>query len=100
MDPLNRIETKLDKILETQIEHSILLSRHTTLHEKNTADLEYHIARTNELQNKVERHEVKVDIQMEEALLPIKSIKWLGKVLAGCLVVASLIIAILKIKGQ
>jgi hypothetical protein len=42
----NRIDQKLDKILDKLSEHSAVLERHGVLHEKNAEELEKHIKRT------------------------------------------------------
>lgn len=48
---LDRLEAKIDKIIDKLEVHSKILARHSTLHEKNTEDLEDHIKRTNLLED-------------------------------------------------
>lgn len=57
MDQLTRIESKLDKVIDKQAEHSATLAVHSTLHAQNTKDLEHHIKRTDFLQAIVTRLE-------------------------------------------
>lgn len=54
MEPIDRIEGKLDKVLDKLSEHGELLARHTTLHEKNTSDLEEHMRRSDLLETRVD----------------------------------------------
>ena len=99
MDQLGRLETKIDRVLEKLSEHGEMLARHSELHNRNSDSLDEHIKRSNLLEQKLSRHEEEVGAKLEEALLPIKSIKWLGKILAALLVIASLIATTLKIQG-
>ena len=46
MNQLDKIESKLDRILDRLGEHSIVLERHGILHEKNAEQLVIHIKRT------------------------------------------------------
>ena len=85
MEPIDRVEIKLDKVLDKLSEHGELLARHTVLHEKNTDDLDEHIKRTNLLEARIDKQEVSIASKLEEALLPIRSVRWLVKIGAGIL---------------
>ena len=67
----DKIEQKLDMVIEKISAQSVLLERHGMLHEKNTLDLADHIKRTNLL-----------EAQLDTALEPITFFKTLGKILA------------------
>ena len=90
-----RILDKLESMTDKLNDQAVVLARHTFLHEKNTEDLAEHIKRTNALETKQEAHEVHVHTQMSEALLPIKSFKFLTKLAGGMLTLA----AVLKLTG-
>ena len=77
-DQSNRIEAKLDKVIDKQQEQAVIQERHSVLHEKNSEDLAEHIRRTNILEE-----------QMQTALLPIRASKWLAGVAAAFLTLAA-----------
>jgi len=78
----DRIELKLDRILDKLGEHSEVLARHGVIHEQNAKELSHHIARTDALETKLEK-------DMEIALQPIKAFKFLTKLAAGALTLAA-----------
>jgi len=51
----DRIDTKLDKIIDKLSEHSIILAQHGVIHEQNAKELAHHISRTNLLETKLEK---------------------------------------------
>lgn len=53
MDQNDRLESKIDRVLDVQNEHSVVLARHGVLHEKNAEELQVHIRRTDLLTNEV-----------------------------------------------
>jgi hypothetical protein len=53
MEQLDRLEAKIDKILDMQNEHAILLAKHGMLHEKNADELHVHIKRTAALEKEI-----------------------------------------------
>ena len=90
-----RILDKLDDLNDKLNDQAVVLARHTFLHEKNTEDLAEHIKRTNALETKQKAHEAHVHTQLSEALLPIKSFKFLTKLAGGILT----LVAVLKLTG-
>ena len=51
----DRIDAKLDKIIDKLSEHSITLAQHGVIHEQNAKELAHHISRTNLLETKLEK---------------------------------------------
>ena len=78
----DRIDQKLDKIIDKLSEHSEVLAKHGVVHEQNSKELAHHIARTNALETKLEK-------DMEIALQPIKAFKFLTKLAAGIVTLAA-----------
>jgi len=85
----SRIEEKLDKILDKMFEHSVTLERHGVLHEGNAEQLRVHIARTNLLEAHMEAEHKDMKKNLEMALLPIKSVKWIAGVLLAVAAIVS-----------
>lgn len=50
---MDKIDQKIDKILEVLNQQSNTLAKHSVLHEKNTEDLEKHIKRTDLLEEEI-----------------------------------------------
>jgi hypothetical protein len=92
-----RIDKKLDKILDKLSEHSAVLERHGVLHEKNAQELEKHIKRTDLLSDHMDAEHKDMKQNLDTALLPIKSFKFLAKLSAGILTLAALYTLIGKI---
>ena len=84
MEPsLERMENKIDKVLDKLTEHGELLARHGAIHEANSKSLEHHIARTDALEEKLEKEAEKFEKDMQQALLPIKAFKFIVALAAG-----------------
>ena len=87
----NKIDEKLDKMLDK------INSLHTdtALIQKdvgqNTKDLAFHIKRTNLLEERMEQHAAYHEKQLDEALIPIRWIKITLKILAAAAVIAGLL---------
>jgi hypothetical protein len=96
MDPMDRIELKVDKVLDILMVHTEALAKHGVLHEKNAKELETHIARTNALEEHMDLEHKEMKKNLEIALLPIKATKWLGGLIAGLVP----ILAVLKYLGK
>lgn len=95
VDQLDRIENKIEKITdilqehgEILAKHSVILAQHGVLHEKNAAELERHVRRCDVMEDHMEasHKEMRKDMetehkdmkkQLSEALLPVKSFKFL-----------------------
>lgn len=75
----DRVEENLQKILDKLTEHSIILARHTILHEQNTKDLEHHIKRTDLLEADLKKAREDLEEELEEATAPFQAIKTLAK---------------------
>jgi hypothetical protein len=84
---------KIDKILEkvTQLQIDAAMIKKDSA--QNTKDLAEHIKRTNLLEARMEQHAEHHEAQLEEALLPIRSARFLAKVAAG----VTTLLAIFKI---
>lgn len=104
MDTLERVEEKLDKIIEKLHSNSIELAKHGLLHQKNTEDLETHIKRTDLLEKHMEvehleirqeHKELKKDLQT--ALLPIKAFQFLAKLCIGLTAIYGLVRLFIKL---
>ena len=80
---IDKLDVKLDKVLEKLGEHSVVLAKHGLLHEKNAEELETHIARTNALEEHMDLEHRDMKKQLDEALTPIKSIRFLVKLCAA-----------------
>lgn len=106
----DRVEDTLQKILDKLTEHTIILERHSFLHEQNTKDLTHHIKRTDLLEETLEetrkalekdfkdKHE-KLEKDVEEAVAPFRAIKTLAKYAGYITAIGSaiaLFIAIIK----
>jgi hypothetical protein len=59
--------------------------------EKNTADLEEHIRRTNLLETKLDKSEEKWEDKMDEALVPVRWGKTTLKIIAGGGAIAAIV---------
>ena len=97
MDPIDKIDQKLDKVLDKLNEHSVALAQHGIIHEQNADQLATHIARTNALEEHMDLEHRDMKKNLETALLPIKSFKFLVKLGAGILTIAALLKLIGKI---
>lgn len=91
----DRIELKLDKILDKLGEHSEVLAKHGVIHEQNAAQLATHIARTNALEEHMDLEHREMKKDLETALQPIKTFKFLTKLAAGIIT----IVTVLKLTG-
>ena len=87
----NKIDEKLEKILEKVNS----LSTDSALIKKdvgqNTRDLSTHIKRTNLLEERMEQHATYHEKQLDEALIPIRWIKTSLKILAAAAVITGLL---------
>jgi hypothetical protein len=83
MEPLDRIEQKLDKVLDALADHKATLSAHGVLHQKNAEELEKHIKRTDLLESHMDQEHKDMKKNLEIALLPIKSFGYLVKLALG-----------------
>lgn len=84
-------DAKLDKILDKLGEHSVVLAQHGVIHNQNAAQLAQHIARTNALEDHMDAEHREMKKNLDTALLPIKSFKFLTKVAAGIIVLAGIL---------
>lgn len=88
---LERLEEKLDRVVDG-------LTRQAILHERNATNLEEHMRRTLAAEARMgvieDRHatfERKAQKQLDVALLPIKAVKWLTALVIGGAAVVSAI---------
>lgn len=88
-DELSRIDTKLERILDVLNDHSVEMARHGLLHEQNSVQLATHIARTNALEEHMDAEHREMKKNLETALIPIKSVKWLAALAVGSAAVAT-----------
>lgn len=91
MEPLDRIEQKIDRVLEKLSEHGEILATHGILHEKNSQELEKHIKRTDLLEEHMYEEHNDMKQNLEVALLPIKSFRFLVKVAIGIVAIVGLV---------
>jgi hypothetical protein len=86
---IERIDAKLDRILDKLGEHSEVLAKHGVIHEQNSSQLATHIARTNALEEHMDLEHRDMKKNLETALQPIKAFKFLTKLAAGALTLAA-----------
>lgn len=96
MDQLDKIENKLDRVLDRLGEHDTHLVKIDERLGFYNSQLEIHIKRSTMLEDQQVSYESKTNKQLETALLPIKSAKFLVKVAAGILT----ILTVLKFIGN
>jgi uncharacterized protein Yka (UPF0111/DUF47 family) len=96
MEPLDRIEQKLDKVLDKLAEHGEMLAAHGVLHQKNAEELEKHIKRTDLLEQHMDQEHKDMKNNLETALLPIKSFRLLVKIALGLMAIAGLVKLFIK----
>jgi hypothetical protein len=89
MNQNDRVEEKIDRVLERLAEHGAILASHGVLHESNAEQLRLHIARTNALEEHMDAEHRDMKKNLETALLPIRSVKWIAGVLAVLGAIAS-----------
>lgn len=91
MDTLDKIDQKIDKVLDALAEHKAILAAHGVLHEKNSEELEKHIKRTDLLEKHMNKEHNDMKKNLEIALLPIKSFKFLVTLALGMAAIAGLL---------
>ena len=87
-----RIFEELSHVRET-------LARNTAILEVNTDQLKEHIRRTEALEAKVDLDRKEIDSKLEQALLPIKTVKALARFSGIVAALSSLAILVYKIVG-
>lgn len=87
----DRLETKLDKIIDTLGEQSNTLTRHGVLHEQNAKELAFHIASHNLLKRHMDAEHAEINVKLETALQPLKWVKLTVKIAAGAASIYGLI---------
>lgn len=96
---LDKLESKIDRLLDNSAEQGATLARHEALHERNTASLEEHVRRTDLLEVRLEQHAEAQGKRLDEALLPIKAAKFLLAMAAGVATIAGAAKLLLKLGG-
>lgn len=97
MTQIDRIEAKIDKIVDKQAEQGEILSAHRVLHEQNSKSLDEHIKRTNLLEHRMTAFEKETGKKFATALLHVKVLKVLAATLAGASAVFGIVSAIVKL---
>jgi hypothetical protein len=87
----DRILDKLEKIVEKLGGHDVLLTEIDGRLNTYNAQLEIHIKRSSLLEDNQAAYEKTTNRQLEVALQPIKSAKWLIKLAAGLITLISLL---------
>lgn len=95
MDQMDRLETKIDDVIKTLSEQNATLAVHSQLHLQNSKDLEVHIKRTDLLEAMVADNKRNIQEDLELALSPIKTAKFLAK--AGA-VITGIVSAVMALK--
>lgn len=87
----------LNKLVDDMAHVRETLATNTAILEINTDQLKEHMRRTQALESKVEIDRKELDTKLEEALLPIKTAKALGKFSAWLAGLSTLVIIVYKI---
>jgi len=87
------VESKLDQIIETLTDIRVTLADHSHIMQRNTEDLAEHIRRTNILETRQEAH----GKDLQEALLPIKALKFVGSLIIGISAVTAAIYGLIQL---
>lgn len=74
-----QLHPEFGRLIESVSELRETMARNTAILEVNTDQLKEHMRRTDLLEDQIELHRRELDAKMEEALLPIKTVRALAK---------------------